>query len=774
MKKGNILFGWEDLIAGQPLKKLTAAFDAAGATIVSSSSDGKAKRTAGVSYKTLDIAFADSQQIELQVKQTGDVFQVKLNGQVVPLKNPDDHKAAIKELVAKMDAGRAKFQKKLTMVRAELPKGTKSVAPQKTVALAARVSELDTAIAGATAKRDALKAEVGVMDSAALDAAKQKDSYMAFNVDSAMGKFTVIVKTEKGAAELDAIRDAREAVKSELHGLGSTQVIPGGKVMKSIPADAWDAKSAKGWAWMIKGNFSALDSAALDAAKQKLGVGDDVHNKKLNKTGSVRKVEGDKVLVRTVSGLDTWDLADVEVVATDSIDDDAVLDGITGEQRKVFVGYAIEIVKNIKAKFPDADPKQIKNTLFKVMSNMVLTDTNPNYVNTKNLMPDSYDKDLFTKDGLQSLWPSMNDSHQDTVFNQALKKAGVDTAGLKAMFDNATFDRVSYEQAKSFVFAHAVKKDGTKVDLVLLDGRINELTEKGAATAELEKPASRKDAMRVAKESGNYKSVTEGGTVMDGAHDYSDEELAEMQGWFNGLPKASQDRVMSGEIMIDKKSGYRASAPGGKLRITTLDSAELDSVFINPLRSNEQVLDGAGNNSTDLDNPAYTTAVKLPGQGKVTAINAHSAADGAKILNKIRPDWTKADHLNMAAKHEDLAESAETDWGDLVSSEFKKLFGRDYRVGDYKVSGVARSEFSDDVKDKLRELNRQMNEHKSLRVAHAYAAKHYGKSSAALDYAGQPRDTNGQYATGKQGSLKAKAQHVRFAVKRAFSNPFRK
>lgn len=505
MKKGNILFGWEDLIAGQPLKKLTAAFDAAGATIVSSSSDGKAKRTAGVSYKTLDIAFADSQQIELQVKQTGDVFQVKLNGQVVPLKNPDDHKAAIKELVAKMDAGRAKFQKKLTMVRAELPKGTKSVAPQKTVALAARVSELDAAINEATVKRDALKAEVA-----------------------------------------------------------------------------------------------------------------------------------------------------------------AVMDSV------------------------------------------------------------------------------------DEIF--------------------------------------------------------------------------------------------------DAAHDYSDDELEEMQKWFDGLPKSAQERVMSGGVMIDKKAGYRASAPGGKLRITMLDSAEFDSVFINPMRSNEQVLDGvksdflrfyqndyknpeykidvkddqvtvtfgtmknvyrvikmqgrgspsidclrqdfvaetgkplekrsfmdgAGNNSTDLDNPAYTTPVKLPGQGKVTAINAHSAADGAKILNKLRPDWTKADHLNMAAEHEDLAESAETDWGKLVASEFKKLFDRDYRVGDYKVSGVARDEFPATVKDELRELNRQMNGHKSLRVAHAYAAKHYGKGETALDYAGQPRDTDGTFASGKKNSIKAGAQHLRFAVKRAFSNPFRK
>jgi ElaB/YqjD/DUF883 family membrane-anchored ribosome-binding protein len=428
VKKGNILFGWEDLIAGQPLKKLTAAFDAAGATIVSSSSDGKAKRTAGVSYKTLDIAFADSQQIELQVKQTGDVFQVKLNGQVVPLKNPDDHKAAIKELVAKMDAGRAKFQKKLTMVRAELPKGTKSVAPQKAAALAARVSELDAAINEATAKRDALKAEVA-----------------------------------------------------------------------------------------------------------------------------------------------------------------AVMDSV------------------------------------------------------------------------------------DEIF--------------------------------------------------------------------------------------------------DAAHDYSDDELEEMQKWFDDLPKSAQERVMSGGVMIDKKAGFRAASVKGKLRITTLDSANeiLDAAVCKDgdfstckqMKWDYQTWYATGRKgfgSREFVNEDESETVFLTTDGKVKSVwdGIMDSVTHPNDMKKVKySDLKKGmwiiDRQNARFNRRVVSVGGARDGGIRLETDFGNggepavsFYGKD----DYCYSTDDRPVYDSVFMNPLR--------------------------SNVLDYAGQPRDTNGQYATGKQGSLKAKAQHVRFAVKRAFSNPFRK
>lgn len=849
MIKGNILFGWNDLVAGQPIKKLTTAFAGAGASVISATSDGKARRTAGISFKTLDITFADSQHIQLLVKQTGDVYEVKLNGQMVPLKNPDDHKKAIKELVAKMDAGRAKYQKKMAMVKVELPKGIKSTAAKQSVVLAARVVELDTAIAEATTKRDALKAEVGgVMDSAVLDAAKKKDGYMAFNVDSAMGKFTVIVKTEKGAAELDAIRDAREAVKSELHGLGSTQVIPGGKVMKSVPDDAWDVKSAKGWAWMMKGNFPALDDATLDAAKPKLAVGDDVHNTKLNKTGSVRKVEGDKVLVRTVSGLDTWDLADVEEVKSfDSIeqDGDMVFDAVKPDASNDAAIKAIYQAAKADYKSYDAKIEEYGGAdkfvadvaaSFVAYGVAVYKKTKPGKEfigSAAHILIEGYGKHILGGIALTKIWEVQNQ-----MKIKPLVRAIYDTAWGKGSFaylefvnsrkslsgeypeakmpdwakgaaldsTDEVFDRVSYEQGKSFVFANAVKQDGSKVDLIVLDDLIHELTKKGSVSAGLPRVKTRKEALSVAKESGNYKSVTEGGATFDSVFINpmrSNELVLDSTGQIETLAQLRSEAKKLGLKLKKESFSFGESVSfssietpaftSGSVAFVNDDNRAAHKKFVLDLHGliercspelageykglkkyAKPVLDGAGNNSTDLDNPAYTTPVKLPGQGKVTAINAHSAADGAKILNKLRPDWTKADHLNMAAEHEDLAESAETDWGSLVSSEFKKLFGRDYRVGDYKVSGVARSEFPDDVKDKLRELNRQMNGHKSLRVAHAYAAKHYGKGEAALDYAGQPRDTDGTFASGKKNSIKAGANHLRIAVKRAFSNPFRK
>ena len=42
---------------------------------------------------TVDFTFADGQTVTLAVKETGDVFEVKINGKVQPLRNQDDHAA---------------------------------------------------------------------------------------------------------------------------------------------------------------------------------------------------------------------------------------------------------------------------------------------------------------------------------------------------------------------------------------------------------------------------------------------------------------------------------------------------------------------------------------------------------------------------------------------------------------------------------------------------------------------------------------------------------
>ena len=107
-------FGFEDLSSNdKALRTFTRAFGRLGANVVQTEVPQRIKRTAGISYKEVNLTFADSQTVTLCVKKTGDIFQVKLNGKALPIRNQDDQKKAVKEIVDAMDSGRAAFQRKL-------------------------------------------------------------------------------------------------------------------------------------------------------------------------------------------------------------------------------------------------------------------------------------------------------------------------------------------------------------------------------------------------------------------------------------------------------------------------------------------------------------------------------------------------------------------------------------------------------------------------------------------------------------------------------------
>ena len=136
------------------------AFKKAGATVVTVDVDGKTKKTLGVEYREVQFGFTDSQTVRFGVNASGDVAQVRVNGKAVPLKNPDDHAAAIKELVAMMDKGRTKFQQAYAKQKAPLPPTVRTAAPKVLDALKEKVSALDEAISEATATRDDLRAQL--------------------------------------------------------------------------------------------------------------------------------------------------------------------------------------------------------------------------------------------------------------------------------------------------------------------------------------------------------------------------------------------------------------------------------------------------------------------------------------------------------------------------------------------------------------------------------------------------------------------------------------
>lgn len=159
--------------ATKALGKVAQYMQRAGQPVVSTSFDAKVKRSSGVSYREALLTLASGQTVTLRVTQTGDVFQVLLNGTLKPIKNAADQIKAIGEIAKLAESNQAAFQKKQARVKVELPKGIKTAAPRIEVALQSRVAELDTQIAERQTQVDELQAELG--EETVLDAASATD-----------------------------------------------------------------------------------------------------------------------------------------------------------------------------------------------------------------------------------------------------------------------------------------------------------------------------------------------------------------------------------------------------------------------------------------------------------------------------------------------------------------------------------------------------------------------------------------------------------------------
>lgn len=117
-----LLFDFENMgEQSRKMKELIRAFARAGANVVSSDVAKTTTRRAGVTFRNVSLTFADGQRVVLAVKSTGDVFEVRVNDKVTPIKNQDDHSKAVVEIAGKMDAGRSAFQKALAKARVPLP-----------------------------------------------------------------------------------------------------------------------------------------------------------------------------------------------------------------------------------------------------------------------------------------------------------------------------------------------------------------------------------------------------------------------------------------------------------------------------------------------------------------------------------------------------------------------------------------------------------------------------------------------------------------------------
>jgi len=109
-----LLFDIKDLTTeAESMKNLIKMFSMLGETLVSHDVDKTLKRSAGITYKEVSLTFADSQTVTLSIKQTGDIWKVKVNNKQIALRNQDAHKpeAVVQEIAQKIKAGRTAYQK---------------------------------------------------------------------------------------------------------------------------------------------------------------------------------------------------------------------------------------------------------------------------------------------------------------------------------------------------------------------------------------------------------------------------------------------------------------------------------------------------------------------------------------------------------------------------------------------------------------------------------------------------------------------------------------
>lgn len=136
------LFPFESLAQPTTLNAVKKAFEKYQSNPLTVEAITGTKRTSGVSYREIAIAFQDSQSVTLRIKQPGDIFQVLLNGKVLPIVNQLDHTRAVREIVDALDAKRASFQKALARRKVKLPPAVKTAAPKLLAVLTQRRDDL--------------------------------------------------------------------------------------------------------------------------------------------------------------------------------------------------------------------------------------------------------------------------------------------------------------------------------------------------------------------------------------------------------------------------------------------------------------------------------------------------------------------------------------------------------------------------------------------------------------------------------------------------------
>jgi len=93
------------------LKTILKKFETDGLPVDDIEATNKAKRESGFLIKTATLVFSSGQKLMVKAKAGGGIFQVKLNGKVIPIKAVDDIDKAIGEVATHVKANEPAFLK---------------------------------------------------------------------------------------------------------------------------------------------------------------------------------------------------------------------------------------------------------------------------------------------------------------------------------------------------------------------------------------------------------------------------------------------------------------------------------------------------------------------------------------------------------------------------------------------------------------------------------------------------------------------------------------
>lgn len=136
-----------------------------------------------------------------------------------------------------------------------------------------------------------------------------------------------------------------------------------------------------------------------------------------------------------------------------------------------------------------------------------------------------------------------------------------------------------------------------------------------------------------------------------------------------------------------------------------------------------------------LAHPVYSVSPRKGWGGytrRVALLNVLTPDDGLRLMRKLLPDVSKAQFKELGLEHARRAREHASAWSERVDLACRTTFGRPYQFTDYRISGIAREEFSNEDKDALRLHSRRNSQHRQLAILHLMAAGHRHRTALAM------------------------------------------